>query len=121
MDDTVWCPICESKLRNLKLKDKLYHPIGKTSTFIERSCHTGKNHYLQLLTDTITGQVDYLKFSLDPKYSKYIEIKFITNECSLTFVKNGTPQIIEISKIIEPDFPDLIKLKQQVNLYAVFS
>jgi hypothetical protein len=121
MDDTTRCHICGNRLRNLKLKDKLYHPIGKISTFIERSCHKGKNHYLQLVTDIVSGKVDYLKFSLDPKYSKLIEIKYFNDKCNITFVKNNMPQTIEISKILEPDFPDLVKLKQQINLYAVFS
>lgn len=118
MDDTIWCPLCQNKFRNLILKDKLYHPLSKTSSFIERSCFNNKNHYMQLVTDLTTNQVDFLKFSLDPSYNKFITINYFNNECILTLVNNT---VIKIPKIIEPDFPLLLKLKQQVNLYSVFS
>jgi hypothetical protein len=121
MDDMTLCPICGNKLRNLNLKNKYFHSTGKTADLIERTCSKGKNHSLQFFTDLSTNKIDYIKFSLDPKYSKYIEINFINNECIIMFMKNGTANNIVVPKIIEPDFPDLFKLKQQVNLYAVFS
>ena len=121
MDDMTRCPICGNKLRNLNLKNKFLHATGKTADLVERTCSKGKNHCLQLFSDISNNKVDYIKFSLDPKYSKYIEINFISNECTILFMKNSVMNAIVVPKIIEPDFPALLKLKQQVSLYAVFS
>lgn len=121
MDDITHCPMCGAKMRNLHMKDKFFRITNKTSNFVERSCHNGKNHYLWFVADVNTKQIDYLKFSLDPKYSKSIEINFIYNKCIINFLKDKSLLAIQVPKIIDPDFPDLIKLKQQTNLYCLFS
>ena len=121
MDDMTLCPICGNKLRNLNQKNKYFHSTDKTADFVERTCHKAKNHFLQFNTDISTKQIDYIKFSLDPKYSKYIIINYVKGNCLISFMKNGVTSNISVPKIIEPDFPDLEKLKQQVNLYATFS
>lgn len=121
MDDTTLCPVCRSKMRNLNVKGKYSHHTGKAANYIERSCHNKKNHYVQILTDKETNKVDYVRLSLDPKYSKSIEINFFKGTCTLHLTKDKVTHTISIAKIIEPDFPDLIKLKQQVSLYSLFS
>lgn len=121
MDDTLTCPICANKLRNIKLHDKLLHPINKTANYAERTCSGGMNHSLQLFTDEATGQVDFLKLSLNPKYSRYLEIDFYNQKCRINCLKDNKPDYIDIPKMIEPDFPHLTKLKERISLYVVFS
>ena len=121
MDDTLACPICGNKLRNIKLSNKFLHPVGKTANYIERTCSEGMNHSLQLFTDENNNQVDFLKLSLNPKYSRYIEIDFINQKCRINCLKEGKPDYIDIPKMIYPDFPLLTKLKERVSLYIIFS
>lgn len=62
-----------------------------------------------------------MKLSLNPKYSRFLEIDWVNQKCKITCVQNGEYDHIDIPKMIEPDFPDLVKLKEKVNLYVVFS
>lgn len=121
MDDILNCPICGNKLRNVKMANKLLHGTGKTSDYIERTCAQGRNHTIQFFTDEATNQVDLLKISLNPKYSRYLEINYVTKSCRISCMKAGKAEYIEIEKMIDPDFPDLIKLKERVAMYVVFS
>ena len=77
------------------------------------------NHLIRLHTSN--NKVEHLSLSLDPKYSKYIEINFLKQICFIHCMKDGQPHTISIPKIIEPDFPHLTKLKERVSLYVVFS
>lgn len=122
MDDTTTCPICGNTLRNIILKDKFLHLINKRATFVERTCSKGMNHSLQIFTE-VDGysKVHLLKVSLNSKYSRFIEIDFHNNRCKISCLKNNIPYTIEIPKIIEPDFPDLEKLKEKVGIYVSFS
>lgn len=121
MDDILSCPICGNKLRNVKTPNKFLHTAGKTSDYIERTCVHGRNHAIQFFTDEATNQVDFLKISLNPKYSRYLEINYVNKTCRISCMKAGKTEYIDIEKMIEPDFPDLIKLKERVALYVVFS
>lgn len=119
MDDSLLCPICGNKFRNVNLNNRYLHPIGKTADFIERTCSQGMNHVIQIYYD---GQrVDFVRLSLNPKYSKFLEIDFLNQKCRISCLKNGKAEYIEIPKMIEPDFPLLEKLKERVSLYVVFS
>ena len=121
MDDTLNCPMCGNRLRTINTPAKFLHYVGKTADYVERTCSRGMNHSLQLFTDDNTGKVDLLKLSLNPKYSKYLEIDFFNQKCRISLLKESKPFYIEIDKMIEPDFPLLVKLKERVNLYVVFS
>ena len=121
MDDTLACPICGNKFRNIRLPHKHLHKINKTSTYFERTCSDGMNHSLQLFTDELTGQVDLIKLSLNPNYSKFIEIDFFNKKCRIICLKDSKPAYIEIQKILPLDFPLLTKLKERVSLYITFS
>jgi hypothetical protein len=121
MDDTSTCPICDNKLRTVWLVNKYLYPISKAANYAERTCATGMNHSLQLFTDTATNKIDFLKLSLNPKYSRYLEIDFVNQRCRISCLKEGKPEYIEIEKMIEPDFPHLTKLKEKVSMYIVFS
>lgn len=121
MDDVLNCPICQNKLRNIKLQMKHLHGVGKTAHYIERTCVHGRNHSIQFFTDEETKQVDLIKISLSPKYSRYLEIDYINQKCRIHCMKDGKAEYIDIEKMIEPDFPDLVKLKERVSLYVVFS
>ena len=121
MHDTKVCPICGLKMRTINLKNRLLHLVNKQSDYIERTCSKGLNHTLMLFTDYKTGQVDFIKLSLNPKYSKFLEIDFINQKCRISCKKDGKTENIEINKMIYPDFPELTDLKSKVNLYVTFS
>ena len=121
MDDTPTCPVCGNKLRTVRTKNKYLHWISKTANYAERVCSKGMNHSLQIFTDEETRQVDMLKLSLNPKYSRYLEIDFVNQKCRINCMKEGKSEYIQIPKMIEPDFPDLVKLKERVSMYVVFS
>jgi len=121
MEDVITCPICNGKLRTLRLIDKYHHVVNKTANYIERTCSQGMNHSLQLLTDETTGQVDFIKISLNHKYSRFIEIDFINQKSRISCMKAGKAEYIDVDKIWEPDFPNLTKLKEKVALFITFS
>lgn len=62
-----------------------------------------------------------IKLSLNPKYSRFLEMDFVNQKCRITCSKDGENEYIDIPKMIYPDFPDLTKLKEKVSLYVVFS
>jgi hypothetical protein len=121
MDDTLTCPICNNKLRTIRIADRSLFFVNKRATFIERSCTTGMNHALQLFTDESSGQIDLIKVSLNHKYTRYIEIDFVNQKCRISCMKNGEQHLIDVPKMIFPDFPHLTKLKERVAMYVVFS
>lgn len=121
MDDTLACPICGNKFRNLRLPNKHLHDVNKTANYLERTCSDKMNHCLQLFSDEATSKVDLLKLSLDPKYSKYLEIDFLNQKCRINCLKDNKPTYIDIKKMIIPDFPSLVKLKERVDFYILFS
>jgi hypothetical protein len=120
MEDTITCPICGNRLRTVRLTNKYLHPINKTATFLERTC-SGANHSVQFFTDEATKQIDMLKFSLDPKYTRYLEIDYVNKRCRIACMKNSEPSYIYIPKMVEPDFPNLEKLRERISMYVVFS
>lgn len=120
MDDTLFCPICGNKFRNIKLNNKTLLSINKTANFMERTC-AGTNHVLILFSDVASKKIDFMKLSLDPKYSRFLEIDFINKKCRISCFKNSNPKYIEITNMIVPDFPKLEALKSQVELYIILS
>ena len=122
MDDVLHCPICGNKFRTNHHARKLLHPVGKTAAYAERICSSGHNHVITMWVDKTTKQVDMIKLSLNPKYSRFLEMDFVNRKCRITCItKDGEHEDIDIPKMIIPDFPDLTKLKEKVNLYVVFS
>jgi hypothetical protein len=121
MDDTLACPICANKLRNIKLPNKFLHAANKTANYIARTCHNGMNHSVTFYVDEDSKQVDFIKLSLNPKYSRFIEIDFVNQKCRINCLKDSKPYYIDINKILEPDFPLLNELKSRVGLYITFS
>jgi len=119
MDDSLHCPICQNKFRNIKKNGPL-HAIGKSGNYIERTC-TGMNHSLQLFTNTRTKKVDFLKLSLNPKYSRFLEIDYHNQRCRISCFKDGKPEYIDIPRLIEPDFPSLEKLRETISTFICFS
>lgn len=121
MDDTTNCPICGRKMRIVNLYGKMLHNVNKQADYTERTCVQSATHLLQFFADKTTGKVDFINLSLDPKNSKYLEIDFVNEKCRISCMKDGVPEYIEIPKMIVPDFPQLEKLKEKVNLFVVFS
>lgn len=122
MDDVLQCPICGNKFRNTHHKSKKLHPVDKTARYVERICSSGHNHVITIWVDKDTEQVDLINLSLNPKYSRFLEMDFVNRKCRITCIgKDGEKEYIDIPKMIRPDFPDLTKLKEKVNLFVVFS
>lgn len=121
MEDTLLCPICGDKLRSIKIFDKYLHIIGKKGNFYERTCTSMRNHSLQFFADAETKKIDFLRFSLDPRYTKYLEIDYINQKSRLSCLKESIARYIELPRVPEIDFPDLTELKEKVSLFIVFS
>ncbi len=119
MDDISVCPICNNKFRitkNVPLKT-----VSSLVAYTEKLCTTGMNHALQAFYNPSSKKIDLIKFSLDPKYSKFIEINFIDNKTEIHCYKNSKLSVLKIDKIISPDFPDLESLKKKVDIYILMS
>ena len=99
----------------------MLHAINKTSDYAERICSDGHNHIVALWYDKTGKQVDWLRLSLNSNYSRFLEIDFVNQKCRITCAKDGEYEHIDIPRMIEPDFPDLVKLKEKVSLYILFS
>lgn len=122
MDDTLLCPICGKKMRTINLPDRFLNAVNKRADYTERTCTEGMNHRgLRFFADKATNQVDLLTLSLNPKNTKYLEIDFVNQKCRIRCMKDGKPEYINIDKMIQPDFPELTKLKDRVLMYVLFS
>lgn len=120
MQDTLYCPICNSKFKNKKIIDEYLYSIDTKGNFIQRVCSSGLNHSI-LLISNLKKEVVFIKTSLSSNYSKFIEINFINNRSVISCTKNGNRQLIHINKSINPDFPNLSLLISKVNNYINFS
>jgi uncharacterized protein YbaR (Trm112 family) len=121
MQDMLCCPICGNKLRTIRKSRKLLPMVNKTANYAERTCTLGMNHTLQIFSDEDTTQVDLLKLSLAPDYSRFVMIDFINQKCKILCFKEGVSEYIDIPKMVEPDFPELEKLKEKISMFVVFS
>lgn len=108
MDDTKICPICKNKFNSKSINNSKF----------ERTC-SGINHTLTIISSS--KQIESIKFSLDSKYSKFIEIDFLNNLSTITCYDNKKESKIKIPKILTPDFPKLTSLKQNVQMYISIS
>lgn len=121
MDDTLTCPVCGNRLRNIRLPNRYFQMLDKKANFIERTCTLGHNHALQFFTDEGTGEVDLLKISLTSQGTRFVEINYVLGISRISCLKNGETYYLEIEKVLEPDFPNLTKLKEKVGIFVVFS
>jgi hypothetical protein len=110
MEDTLFCPICNNKLRTIKLSNVLS----------ERTC-TGPNHCLQFKADKNTNKIILLKFSLNSNYSRYIVVDFLKETCQIICLKENIGNYIDIPRLLELDFPNLVSLKEKVGMFIAFS
>ena len=113
------CPICGDLMKTIKYNNLYLKFINKTSNYIEHTC-CGINHLLQITIDKFTKNIDTLKMSLAPDYSRFIMIDFYNKKCKIILLKNSKEEYIFIPKIVFPDFPNLSKLKEQINTYIIF-
>ena len=120
MIDTNKCPICSEKLKNRKLKNHYLYFVENISDYIEKTCSNGMNHTVQIFTDVKTKKIHLLKTSLSHDYSKFIEFDFLNSKSRISYFKLGIPEYINIKKLINPDFPKLINIKDKVNTYVNF-
>jgi phenolic acid decarboxylase len=94
--------------------------MAKAANYFERTC-TGTNHSLQLFANEATQQVDMIKFSLNPRYTIFLEINFASQKSRISCLKKGETSYIAIPKMLIPDFPDLVNLKEKISMYVTFS
>lgn len=121
MEDTATCPICGNKLTNLRLKNSYLAAMDKVANYMRRTCTKGFSHNYQHLVDEATSKVDWLKLSLNPRGGRWVEINYVTNASRIICVKGEEIDTIDIGKSLEPDFPDLTKLKEKISVYVLFS
>lgn len=79
------------------------------------------NHSVHFFADANSHRIDFLRFSLDPQYTKYLEIDFLHQKCRISCFKMSVPHYIEIPKMVDLDFPTLEKLKEKISMYVTFS
>lgn len=120
MNDTSSCLICGIPMRSINMKNKHLSGVNKTSDYIERTC-AGYNHTLSFWSDILTNQVDLLKVSLNRKYSQWVDIDFINQKSRISCFNNSIPEYIYLPSVPELDFPNLLKLKEIIQLYITFS
>jgi hypothetical protein len=71
--------------------------------------------------DEKTQQIDCIKISLNPQYSRFVEINYALGTSRISCLKEGQPDYINIDKILEIDFPCLEKLRDKIKLLVLFS
>ena len=122
MDDVPLCPVCNLTLRTFGSSKWYFPDLNKEALFIERACTQGHNHSLRWFADSATGKVDIIKISLNAEYSVFVEINFVFGTSKIFCMNNGDKQrVISLPKILVPDFPNLMELKEKVSLYIIFS
>ena len=122
MEDTLHCPICGNKLRTKYLSNKLLPSTDKKAKYIERSCTRGYNHSILFWVDDTTEQIDLIKLFFGTGIT--LTLNYIAQNTELlSIIKNNPYKIdrMKFAKIIEPDFPDLNDLKNNLMMYILFS
>lgn len=120
MNDSVFCPFCGDKFKNSYTNNNLPKAIQGNTTYIERVC-ASINHVVIFYTEKNTLQVDYIIFSIYPNYSVYIEVNFLHKATDIFIYNREFKKEITLPKILEPDFPQLTKIKDIINMYLTFS
>jgi len=121
MDDLLFCPMCHNQLRTIHLDNKFLHPIKKLANYAERICSQGHNHIISLWADKQTKQIDMIKISLNSNHTKFVQLDFVNNKSQIILAKNYSYEVINIDRLIVPDFPDIVELKKTVSLYVAFN
>ena len=121
MEDILLCPICGNKMRVLHLNNKFLYPVEKTANYTERVCANNHNHVVSLWADKATNQVDYLRFSLNKEYSRWVEIDYVNQKSRVTLREGTDYRYINVPRILIADFPNCSVLKETIGLFLVFS
>jgi len=79
------------------------------------------NHFFQLFFNKSSLNVDYLRFSINPDYSIYLDLDFVNQKTRITLFEENKPSYIHLNKLLTPDFPKLIQIKKKVSLYTKLS
>lgn len=114
MNDFSLCPICSSKLRSISISNKFFN----AAPFVEKTC-SNYNHTLQFTVSS--NKINYIKFSLDPKYSAFFKADFINNNSTIITYFNSKPSFITLPFIPNIDFPHLTSLKLLLQSYIILS
>jgi hypothetical protein len=107
-------------MRCVKRKNQNIFFIDKVSDYNQLTCN-GLNHFLQILVDQKTKQVDLLKVSLTPNYNQLAFIDFFNKKTKIFYMKNSKEiNSIDINYVIDLDFPQLLNLKNKSKLFIPF-
>lgn len=117
MEDTRYCLICQSKLRNCHIRDPILGIKNKSSAqYLQRKCPL-VSHFFLILLNKETDQVEYLKLSWNP--STFISIDFSSDESKISFFNKSCPiKQIDIPRILNTDFPHLSSLKEKISSFT---
>lgn len=115
MKDTRYCPICKVKMSSRKI-NWIINGVHQGPT-ISRTC-TGFNHFLTIYTQG--NQVALLKVSLNPQYTRQVEIDYRSQTSKIIYDWNTIYVFIPIPKLLVPDFPNLTELKEKVDILLAF-
>ncbi len=120
MIDTSVCPICFSKLDSIKRIHTHITYINNTANYYKKDCKYGY-HIFQSFLNIETNQLDYIYLSIPPYFTTFMYMDLLNNKSKIMCFKCGIPQEIHVPGIIQPDFPSLIKLREKVSKYVLFS
>lgn len=119
--DTTCCPICLDKMSNLNLRDTYLHAVDNTSDYIRRTCAKNLSHVLQIFTDKKSKDIHLLKVSLNNKCDRIILIDYLNSKSTIVCNKMGKSKNIDIPKVLNIDFPNMLVIKQIVDKYILLS
>lgn len=115
MKDTLYCPICKVRMSSRKIT-WIINGIHQGPT-ISRLC-AGFNHFLTMY---IQGKrVAFLKVSLNAQYTRQVEIDYRSQTSSIIYPYSTFNVFTKIPKLLVPDFPNLIELKEKVDVLLAF-
>lgn len=100
------CPICANKLKSAQNPDE----------FVQLTCRDAPAHYISF----ITKEKKILNIYLVLDDYSAIEIRFPFKQTIYYYNPSNSNQFLTIPKLLTPDFPSLVKLKQKLSTLRVF-
>lgn len=111
MDDILNCPVCKTKFKN---KNQTISKIP----LIVRTC-SEPDHVVQ--TFCYENKIHLMRITYGPNYSYIISLNFLESLTDIKLYKDSSLKFnISVSKIIEPDFPNLERFKEKIDFYVAY-
>lgn len=103
MKDNNNCLVCNSGLQKIHL----------TKNIIEKLCTNSYSHSFYLISNKSNKDILYFKFSLNPYFTRFLEVDYRIGQSVIC----DRDKRILVSRILEPDFPCLDILNNQLDLF----